>query len=86
MLKASLFSQLGYLHAWYLWQDPFQLAVKQMPPSLIFELLKKKLLQKFAGQWYRCEGGGKQTADIDLVRVWTQSSTVTDCGHALILC
>lgn len=85
MLKASFFSHLGYLDAWDLWQDPFQLALKQIPPSLIFEL-KNNPLEKFARQWYQCEGGGKQTADIDLVRMWTWSSTVADCGHALILC
>jgi len=49
-----------------LWPDPFQRAVKQLPPFFIFELLKNSLPEKFARGWYRCGGGGKQRADVDL--------------------
>lgn len=56
------FPSLGYLDAWYLCQDTLQITLKQLSPSLIFELFKHNLLEKFGRH---CEAGGKQTVDID---------------------
>lgn len=81
-LCPSLFSHLQDLNLCYVQQDPLQLAEKQMPSSLIFEVLQSHLLEKLLKQWYWCEDGGRQTADVELVRVWTQNH-LWACSHCV---